>query len=164
MRKVGLLAAVVVATSLVIGVSTASSLSNPETLSFLDVEEDFQPLDPGFTENAPPPVGERFAFTDGLYEWAGTKRGKRAGRFEGMCTFTKVDAAAEAATSYCVGQAFLPRGKFLVAGFLQFAEEASGQFTVPVIGGTGRYANARGTCTFRDLPSGNQAVVCRLVP
>ena len=164
MRKVSLLAAVIVAASLVIGVSVASGLAKPEILSFVDVEEDFKPLDPALIEQGPPPVGARFSFTEGLYEWAGTKRGKRAGRFEGLCTFTKVDVAAEAATSYCVATAFLPRGHLLIAGFIRFAEEGPGKFVVPAIGGTGRYANARGTCTFRELPSFNQAVVCRLVP
>ena len=164
MHKVSLLTAAVVAASLVIGVSSASGLTNPETLSFVDVEEAFVALDSGFTDEGAPPLGGRFSFTDGLYEWAGTKRGKRAGRFEGLCTFTKVDLAAEAATSYCVATAFLPRGHLLIAGFLRFAEEGPGKFVVPVLGGTGRYANARGTCTFRDLPSDNQAVACRLVP
>lgn len=164
MRKVSLLGAVVLATSLVIGVSLASAISKPETLRFFDVEESFLPFDPELNADGPPSVGARFSFTDGLYQWAGTKRGKRAGRFEGMCTFTRVDVTAEAVTSYCVAMAYLPRGRILLAGFIRFAEEGPGKFVVPVIGGTGRYDNARGTATFRELPTGNQAVVLRLVP
>jgi hypothetical protein len=148
----------------VIGLSAASGLTKPETLRFLDIEEAFTPLDAGFSEQAPPPAGARFAFSEGLYEWAGTKRGKRAGRFEGMCTFTKVHLAAAAVTSYCVATAYLPKGQLVLGGFIRFVEQGPGGFVIPIMGGTGRYANARGTATFRDLPSGNQAVVLRLIP
>lgn len=162
MRKLSLLVAVVVA--LVIGVSPAAALDEPEVIRLIDVTEDFQPLDPGFTEDAPPPLGGRFAFTDGLYEWAGTKRGKRVGRFEGLCTFTKLNLAAQAVTAYCTASANLPKGRVLVAGFLLFAEEGPATFTVPVIGGTGRYANARGTVTIREIGGGKSAAVFRLTP
>ena len=162
MRRVSLLAVVVAAAGLVIGVSPASGLDEPEVIRLIDVEEGFLPLDPGFTEEAPPPLGGRFAFTDGLYEWAGTKRGNRVGRIEGFCTTTNV--TARSVTDYCAATAYLPRGRVLLAGFIRFTEEGPGTFVVSVIGGTGRYANARGTATIKDLPSGNDAFVFRLVP
>jgi len=164
MRRVSLLAIVVAAAGLVIGVSPASGLDEPEVIRLVDVEEGFVPLDPGFSEEAPPPLGGRFAFTDGLYEWAGAKRGNRVGRIEGLCTFTNVNPSARAVTAYCTATAYLPKGRVLVAAFIRFAEEGPGTFIVSVIGGTGRYANARGTATIKDLPSGNSAFVFRLVP
>jgi len=162
MRRVSLLALVVAAAGLVIGVSPASGLDEPEVIRLIDVEEGFLPLDPGFTEEAPPPLGGRFAFTDGLYEWAGTKRGNRVGRIEGFCMTTNV--TARSATQFCTATAYLPKGRVLLAAFIRFTEEGPGTFVVSVIGGTGRYANARGTATIKDLPSGNAAFVFRLVP
>lgn len=148
---------------LMIGVSAASSLEEPEVVRLVDVEESFVPMDPGLKEDAPPSLGARFAFTDGLYRWAGTKRGNRVGRIEGFCTATKVNLAAGVVTEYCTATAYLPRGRALIAGFIRFTEEGSGRFVVPVIGGVGRYNSAGGTLTISDLPSGNSAAVFRFV-
>lgn len=147
--------------------STAGALDAPQVLRFVDVEESFTPIDefPDF-EEAWPPLGARSAFRDGLYAWAGSKRGNRVGKIEGFCTFIRVSIAQRSATQYCTAEAKVRGGTILLAGFITFSEaqEESFQFIVPVIGGTGRFDNARGTLTIRDLRSGSSAAVFRLTP
>jgi hypothetical protein len=163
MRKAAVLALAVTLAGLVVGVLPASGLDNPEVIRLIDIEEESIAIPP-VSGGDQPSLGGRIFLTDGLYEWAGTKRGKRVGRLEGLCTVTNEDFAARVATVYCTVAAYLPKGRILVAGFIRFAEEGPSQFVVSVVGGTGRYANARGTVTIRDLSSGNGAVVFRLVP
>jgi hypothetical protein len=163
MRRVSLLIAIVAAAGLVIGVSPASSLDEPEVIRLVDVEETETPLDGvDFSEEGLPTIGARFTFTDGLYRWAGTKRGARIGRFEGLCTWVGAEARVFV-SALCTAVAFLPAGKIVLVAHLRFGEETAA-FALPVVGGTGRYANARGTVTIKDLPSGKQAAVFRLVP
>jgi hypothetical protein len=137
-------------------VSQAGALTKPQTFSLLDVTESSQPI-AGFDFSRLPLPGDRFAFTDGLYKWAGTKRGARVGRAEVLCTFTKTANVTQgfAATGLCTGQFFLPAGSVLVQGFLR-RTEGPGGFTIPVGGGTGTYANTRGFLKIRDLGNGNE--------
>ena len=159
-RLVYLLSAVAVASLLLPAVAPA--ITRPEVLRFIDVEEQFVSPDGDF-EEGPPTVGQRSFNTDGLYRWNGKERGARAGRLETNCTFTKVELAREAATLSCIAQAYLPAGQIVLAGFIRFSPSSS-DFRVPVVGGTGRYANAQGVAVFRDLPSGASAMTVRLVP
>lgn len=165
MRTKVIALSVIAAAALVAGgVSPAFASARPQVFSLVDVSESEVPLDPGASfENDFPTPGARFAFTDGLYRWAGRRRGARVGRLEGLCTVTKVDRAALAATMYCTATAFLPAGKILVAAHVRFSEEA-GPFTVIILGGSGRYAGARGFATLTDLPSGNTSIEFHLLP
>jgi len=133
-------------------VSPASGLTGPQTFSLLDVEQSSAELD-NFDFSGPPKAGQRFAFTDTLYKWAGTKRGARVGRTEGLCTFTRVTGSSFIA--HCTASFFLPGGQIYAAAFLTFREGA-GDLTVPVLGGTGIYSNVRGYVRIRDLGDGNQ--------
>jgi hypothetical protein len=163
MRRVSLLIAIIAGAGLVIGVSPASGLDEPEVIRLIEVEETFTPLDGvDFSEEALPPIGARFTFKDGLYRWAGTKRGTRIGRLEGLCTWVSAEARV-AVSALCTAVAFLPAGKIVLVAHVRFSEETT-TFVIPVVGGTGRYANARGTVMLRDLPSGTSAAVFRLVP
>lgn len=105
-----------------------------------------------FQFNREPRGGDAFAFTDGLYKWAGKKRGARIGRVEVLCTFTTFDRGA--GTGLCTGSFFLPAGQVLASGFLRFTD-GPGRFTIPVVGGTGAYANARGFIKIRDIGGEN---------
>lgn len=161
LRKLGLL---VVGVSLVaLGASPAFALDRPQVFSLLDVSEREHPIG-GFQFNREPRGGDAFAFTDGLYRWAGKKRGARVGRVEVLCTFTTFEGGV--GTALCAGSFFLPAGQVLASGFLRFAE-GPGRFTVPVVGGTGAYANARGYLKIRDIgpeDSGNSNVEFHLLP
>jgi hypothetical protein len=145
---VGLAAAVVV------GVFTvqASAISQPQKLNFLDVTEVNHVIS-GFEFNRPPQGGDSFASTDGLYKWAGTKKGARAGRLETFCTVSF--ASGSAFTVFCKGEAFLAAGSVLAEGWGTFPFSGPAKFTLPVVGGTGAYANVRGTVHVRDLGNGN---------
>ena len=132
-------------------ISPASAITQPQTFSLLDVEQASAELD-GFDFSAGPKPGQRFTFTDTLYKWAGTKRGARVGHTEGLCTFTRFTGST--ATAHCTASFFLPGGQIYAAAFLKFGD-GPGNFTVPVLGGTGIYANVRGYVRIRDIGDGN---------
>ena len=132
-------------------VSPASALTKPQTFSLLDVERSSAELD-NFDFSGPPKPGQRFTFIDNLYKWAGTKRGARVGYSEGLCTFTRITSSTF--TAHCTASFFLPGGQIYAGAFLTF-HEGPGNFTVPVLGGTGIYSNVRGYIRIRDLGDGN---------
>ncbi len=144
-----LLAAVIV-----VFVSPASAITKPQTFSLLSVESGIETPIGGFAFDREPTPGDRFAFTDYLFKWAGKKRGARVGRLEGLCTFTQINTSGGFhATAHCDATFFLPAGQIAVTGFVTFREGPL-NFDIPVIGGTGAYANARGFVHNRDLGTG----------
>jgi allene oxide cyclase-like protein len=157
-----LVAALAVALS--VTVTSASALSRPQTFSLIEVSEQDISIN-GFSFQRLPEAGDRFGFVSGLYKWAGRKRGARVGRDEGICTFLKASESEQAfsAVAHCVAEVYLPAGQILVEGFAHFSESAS-VFNLPVTGGTGAYANARGYVRISDLPSGNSNLEFHLLP
>ena len=152
----GFIAAFLAATS-------ASALTKPEVLSILEVPEGYTPLSASldFTRLKP---GDGFAFVQGLYTWAGAKRGKRIGHIDGSCQIVSAVSKTGAGKSYCAANAFLPAGQLLFQGYQRFTA-GPGRFTYPITGGTGRYANARGWVEIRDIgSSGKTADVFHLLP
>lgn len=85
------------------------------------------------------------------------------GRMEGLCTVTKLEARKHAETLYCDATAFLPAGRILLAGYLRFSEE-SRPAQVVIVGGTGRYAGARGFATLRDLGPSRENIELHILP
>jgi hypothetical protein len=81
-------------------------------------------------DNAPsgPSAGDTFTFT-------GTLAGRQDGSEQGACTFVT------AAVTQCSITAFLPAGQVLFEGALPFDRT---RFQVPIAGGTGEFARARG--------------------
>ena len=160
--------AVIAAAVVAIVIPSASALDRPQNFSLLDVSESFQEIG-GFGFNRLPVAGDRFALSDGLYKWAGTKRGGRVGRLEATCMFTHILRADEpnfSALALCTGQFYLPAGAILGEGYVHFGNGPN-NFRLPVIGGTGAYANARGVIHIRDLGTGdssNSNVDFRLLP
>jgi hypothetical protein len=145
-------AAAATCVSLVV-LSPASAITKPQVFSLLEVGGPNRNLGPGtgFDENGPPTLGARFAFTNGLFKWAGSKRGARVGRIEGLCTITKLDVAAFGATVACTGTAFLPGGQLQAQGTLVFSEKAGPTSYISIVGGTGAYAGARGYLKSTEL-------------
>jgi hypothetical protein len=144
----------------------ASGITRPQTLSLLEVPGPFTPLE-GLSETAPPVPGARFAFTDFLYRWDGRERGARVGRLEALCTFAKINRRTGLATLHCTVSAYLPAGQIVVTGFFRESPNRPLSATLPVVGGTGAYSNARGQVRVRDIGPprrGYLALVFRLTP
>jgi Allene oxide cyclase barrel like domain len=136
---------------LVVLSSPASALTKPQTFSLLSVESGAESQIGGFGFQREPVPGDRFAFTDQLFKWAGAKRGAHLGRVAGLCTFTRVTPPTFGA--HCAASFLLPAGQIYVGGFVSFPDGPL-DFDVPVLGGTGRYSNARGFVHIRDLGNG----------
>ena len=102
-----------------------------------------------------PRPGDQFAFKSGLYKWAGTKRGARIGHDIGRCAFVRVAGNEQhpSLTAHCAASFSLPAGSIIAEVFLNLPEGPL-HADVPVIGGTGAYANARGFINIRDLGTG----------
>jgi hypothetical protein len=157
--RIGLAA---VLTGLAVAVSSvgpASALTGPRSFSLLDVSRNTDQPIGDFRFDRPPRGGDQFAFTDDLYRWAGTKRGAHVGIVRGLGTF--IDGFGERfshkGTVLFVAQAYLPGGSLMIEGYGQVNPNGPSRFVFPVVGGTGIYANARGTVTVRDLGNGDQS-------
>jgi len=139
--------------------ASAPALSGSRSFSLLDVSRNTDQPIGDFDFNRPPRPGDRFAFTDDLYRWAGTKRGAHFGIVRGLGTFITGfgDNFSHKATVLFVAQAYLPGGSLLIEGYGQPSPNGPSRFVFPVVGGTGSYANARGTVVVRDLGDGNQS-------
>ena len=74
-----------------------------------------------------PTLGDQYIFTDGLYEWHGTKRGKRIGTTHGIATITSPT------TAFFTGTMSLPGGLIQGAGYFNFTGHVE---TIIVLGGT----------------------------
>jgi len=137
--------------------SSGVAASGPKVFSFLDVSGPSQPIG-GFNFNRPPVAGDRFEINDVLYKWAGTKRGARVGHVEGIGTFLSDFGPdfSRYATVLFVAQAYIPGGSIVVEGHARINPRGPSRFTLPVVGGTGTYADARGFVKIRDLGNGNQ--------
>jgi hypothetical protein len=162
-RIVALVAtAAAIATATLSLASPASGITRPQVFSLLQVEGPDTPLDSGAAKEIPT-RGSRFLVTSALYEWAGSKRGDRLGRRDGVCTWIKINVAAPSATILCTGVFFLPAGQIYVMGMIRFAPAAEVPH-VPVIGGTGRYANVRGFIKIREIGRGKANLEFHLTP
>ncbi len=141
--------------AVVLGVAApATAITEPQVFSVLEVEGPEIEVDP-ISDDQPPRAGTRIGFTSTLYAWAGTKRGKRVGGLDGMCTFMKIDLVAEAATVFCHAEWRLPGGRILGAGSIRFSESSGPVFRIPVIGGLGAYHNAKGYVVIRSVGGEN---------
>jgi len=152
MRKVGIALAMVAA--LVAAVATSAAAVKPQTINLLDVERSFVGtggLDTTF--NNPPKDGQGFVLVNDLYKWNGTKRGKHVGTLHAVCTFTAVGDEDGEAMEVCIGAALLPRGQIALAGVIK----QSNLFDVPIVGGTGAYAGARGYVRVKSIGGDNSS-------
>jgi len=100
-------------------------------------------------------LGDRFVFTENL-----VKRGKVVGSDHGECTVTRLHG--ETGWFQCVVTAvFYGKGQITVQGALRFDEsESSDRFTLPVTGGSGRFAGAGGVVVVDE--SGTSSLTFKL--
>lgn len=134
----------------------------PTMLHFLDVSVGATPaFDAG---HGAPRAGDRVYLRDALYTWNGAKRGDRAGHVEATLTFMSAFGRSGAAVDI-TGQVLLAGGSLRVEGIARVTTGLS-RFALPVVGGTGIYAGARGELHVRDLaPRGDKSAFdLRLLP
>jgi hypothetical protein len=129
---------------------TASAITRPQVIRVLEVGT----ADVNLDGQGEPKAGDRFYSASSLYKWASTGRGKRVGRDEVICTFTRVDFEHGHASAFCTAQFFLPGGSMVGQTFIRFTEGPL-QTDVPIMGGTGAYANVTGFVHIRDIGNGD---------
>jgi len=161
-KKLTLLVAPAALAATLVVISPTSAISDPQTFSLRGLPERFEPLE-GFSADGLPSTGARAIFTERLYRLKGSKVGARVGRTEGLCTVIGTWGNSHRAPAYCTASYALPDGKILVAGFGPFPVGPGGA-KVPIVGGTGRYANARGYVKVSDLPGFRTNNVIHLLP
>lgn len=134
-----LLAACAVVVALAPGAGSAAA-GKPQTISLLaiNVYTGIEGYNPGGV--TPPTIGSGFVGYGTLYKWAGVRRGARAGSIRVFCTFTSVDPAPATPWTDCDATLFLPPGEIELSGFIP----QSSVVNLPVVGGTGAYAQASG--------------------
>ncbi len=157
MRKYGIVLVLVVSLVAAWGTS-ASAIGGPQTFSLLEVSppDSEQPLG-DFSFDRPPVGGDQFALANELYKWAGTKKGARVGRDQVLITFITGFGPdfSQKATALIVAQAYIPGGTILVQGYALLDPDGPLKARLPIVGGTGAYANARGYLDVRDLGDGS---------
>jgi hypothetical protein len=136
--------------------TAASAVNNPRVFDLLDAPPGVdQPM--GFSFEQPPVGGDRFGFHHTLYKWNGIRRGARVGHLQVVITFVTGFGPrfTHPALTLIDAQAFLPGGTVMVVGYGRISADGPSRLTLPVVGGTGIYANARGFIKVRDLGNGN---------
>jgi hypothetical protein len=166
MIKEGLALLAVAGMLAVVLTTSAPAASGSQTIQLLDVNG-VTHISP-FGENGPA-GGDHFAQTDPLYKWAGTKRGARVGRLELFATFITGFGPQfnQRAKVVFQGQAYLPGGSIIGEGNGTLNPNGPSSGTLAVIGGTGKYASARGSLSYRDIGNGDTgktALTIHLVP
>ena len=136
---------------------TASSATGTQ-LHFLDASRNSTPA-AGAPKSGAPRPGDRVFLRDALFAWkSATTHGPAAGSVRSTLTFMS-GFGPHGATIGLSGQLFVQGGSLLAEGTGRVTQGPS-RFTLPVIGGTGRYAGARGTLTLRDIgASGDRSEV-----
>jgi hypothetical protein len=137
--------------------AAASALEQPRTFSLLEVDATEAPLG-DFTFDRAPTPGDQFTETNVLYRSTGAKsEGARVGRDRVLLTFVTGFGAkfTHRATILATGQIYLPDGTLLAMGYGNIPADGPHRFKLPIIGGTGVYANARGYMTTQGLGNGH---------
>jgi hypothetical protein len=154
MRRLGIVLALV-GVAVAAWATSAPATGSPQVFSLLAVTSATGPPINGFTFQHHPKGGDSVQFQDTLYRWAGSKRGARAGRDHGLITFL-VNNHAAGASVLATMQVYLEGGTILIEGMAHVPGSGPAKFTLPIIGGTGSFANARGYMSAHDLGDGNQ--------
>lgn len=134
--------------------ATSGAVVKPQTINLLEVQTSFVGtggLDESFS--GPPKVGQGFVLGSDFYKWNGTKRGAHYGTLQVLCTITTVGEKPGQASEVCTGAALLPGGQITIAGVIK----QSNLFDLPIVGGTGVYAGARGYVRVKSIGDSNNS-------
>ena len=141
LKTLGITAGAIAVAALVAGsgVPVAAAPADLTLVSVIDEEH--------FVDNAPrgeDSLGDVVVFSTNL-----KKDGHKVGRAGVTCTLTDVSLGE----TQCVGSFSLRNGQIAIQGLL--SGDSGREFSFPIVGGTGRYEDAGGTLTVREL-SGNR--------
>ena len=145
-----------VAATAVLGALTATGCgavaAQPQTLKVLEVATSFAGTG-GFNAsgNKPPAVGQGVVIRGGLYALTGHKRGPRLGGVHVDCTFTDSTGG-----SVCTVVLSLRTGKLVVSG--PTPANSAKPYALPILGGSGRYASAKGHVAIKPTGNSNKTV------
>ena len=87
------------------------------------------------------------------------RNGSKIGTDRGVCTYVIPAGSAQPTGAKCVITISLPGGRIVLSAKLLFDAESG---SLKVTGGTGEYAGATGTGTYRALPRDRTAVTLQL--
>jgi allene oxide cyclase-like protein len=121
---------------------SASATGGPTTITLVEVSvpKNDRPFG-DFTFDSAPVAGDEFVSKNALYD-----HGSRVGHSEILHTFVTGFGPkfTHKATILFVAQVFVPRGTLLVQGYAPVSPNGPSRLTLPIVGGTGAYAGARG--------------------
>ncbi len=162
---IGFTVAAVAVGVLVIGGSTATARKLPAEIRIVTVD-----VGPGGGADVPP-QGDSVGDSD-TFESVGSdpKTGTRLGRSETVCTIFEIakpggyGPPVRNATFHCYGIVRLRGGQLTLSGRVHFDGQGkpSGG-PAAILGGTGRFAGARGSATSRPLGEGKELTVLHFV-
>jgi hypothetical protein len=151
-----------VASLAVVWAWSALAIDGPRTLRLVEVSipQNDTPLG-DFRFDRPPAAGDRFVVTNALF-----RDGKRVGRVKVFHTFVSGFGSkfARKATILFVAQAYLPDGTILAEGYGQVPANGPARLSIPILGGTGSYANVRGDLDVRTLSENKTQLDFHLLP
>lgn len=145
-----------VAATAVLGAMTATGslavAAQPQTLKVLEVATSFAGT-AGFNAsgNKPPTVGQGVVIRGGLYALTERTKGPRLGGVHVDCTFTDSTGG-----SVCTVVLSLRTGKLVAFG--PTPANSAKPYALPILGGNGRYASAKGHVAIRPIGNSNRAV------
>ena len=149
--RLGMVAATAVLGALTAAGSPAAA-AKPQTLDVLEVDTSFAGTG-GFNASGhkPPAVGQGVVIKGRLYTLTGHKQGSHLGALRIECTFTNSTGG-----SICTAVLVLPAGKLVVSG--PTPGNSTTAHALPILGGSGRYAAAKGHIAIKPIGNSNKAV------
>jgi Dirigent-like protein len=141
---------------------SASAAHSPRTLTLLEVDipKNDRPLG-DFTFDRPPAGGDQFVVKNALYS-----NRTRVGHIRVLHTFVTGFGSnfTHKATVLFLAQTYMSGGSMLAEGYGQVSPDGPSKLTIPIVGGTGAYADARGYVNVRNLSESRTRLEFHLQP
>ncbi len=155
MRRSLAFGGVVVAILLVAALAASASsprVRSPIRFKVIEHETSDTGVDTDGSGGSADSAGDLLTFHNKIYD---ATNSHLIGRDLGVCTLV-----VPGSSYYCSWNTFLPGGQLSVQGLFSFTRAT----TLAITGGTGGYANARGTMVLRGQPNGNFDFVFTVLP
>lgn len=148
-KRIALVVLLATVAVVLVVIAPISAVSKPQTITLRGLPDRFEPV--GFTAEGHATTGSQAVIVERLHTLEGNKVGARVGQADILCTVTGVWKGSHRSPAYCTASYSLPGGKIVVAGFGPSPVGPKGA-VIAIVGGTGKYANARGWVKVSDLP------------